>query len=425
MQFDVTLDRPSSVPIMVRYQTGASTSDTQASEFVRYFLNTDGTYQLDATGNPVRNEGGSNRTNLFFADYNYADGLLTFLPGETRKTIAIDILADVLADTTDETFTLHLRDGVGATILRGTALGTIIDTTTTGAANPTISLADMQIAEPIGIGTLPLPMRFAVTLSAAAAAPVIVNYAATGLTATAGADFTAVSGSLTFAAGETTRFIDVAILGDAATEATETLSLTLSGAMGGTLGRAVATGRILDTALPNPWNSFSVTSGGVSSKVDPTAYTGPVAGLQYEFLGSNTGEAVSGTAGRDFMNLFGGDDAANGGAGDDVIDGGLGSNFLTGGAGRDTFFLDGRAPGVSWGTIADWETGEQLSIWGWRPGVSNVAWVDRAGAGGYEGATLHIDLDRNASIDISVTWSGWSRADLPTPVEFSDLLWFV
>jgi Ca2+-binding RTX toxin-like protein len=156
-------------------------------------------------------------------------------------------------------------------------------------------------------------------------------------------------------------------------------------------------------------------------------YVGPVAGLERELFGSAAGEVFGGTAGNDFMNLFAGDDAANGGAGNDVIDGGLGSNFLTGGAGRDIFFSDGRGGGVTWTTITDWQAGEQLSVWGWQPGTSRVTWLDSDGVGDFKGVTMHGDLNGDGVFDTSVTWSGMTRAGLPTPLEFGDppLLWFI
>jgi len=169
----------------------------------------------------------------------------------------------------------------------------------------------------------------------------------------------------------------------------------------------------------------SIQNNGTTTNLLPDVYSGPVAWLEYAVIGSNTGDVVIGTSQNDFFNLLGGDDAANGGAGDDVIDGGTGSNFLTGGAGRDDFFLDGRDGSTTWSTITDWEAGEQLSVFGWRTGVSQVQWVDSAGAEGWTGVTMHGDLDGNGVIDTSVTWTGLTREQLPTPLQFDDLLWFV
>ena len=153
-------------------------------------------------------------------------------------------------------------------------------------------------------------------------------------------------------------------------------------------------------------------------------YSGPVAYLNCQYLGSNGREAVHGTSQNDFLNLLGDDDAADAGGGDDVLDGGTGSNFLSGGTGWDTFFLDGRGGQTSWATITDWQGGEHLSLWGWRPGVSKADWVSSAGAAGYQGVTLHADLDGNGSIDTSVTWTGKTEVELPKPHEMDGLLWF-
>jgi Ca2+-binding RTX toxin-like protein len=187
-------------------------------------------------------------------------------------------------------------------------------------------------------------------------------------------------------------------------------------------GSPVLIGSLVGSALLE--ETISIQTGGVTTKIIPSIYSGPVTWLQYEMLGNAASDVVIGTSKNDFINLLGGDDAANGGAGDDVLDGGTGSNFLSGGAGRDDFFLDGRGGTTTWATITDWSAGERLSVWGWRPGVSKVQWVDSAGAPGWTGVTMHGDLDGNGVIDTSVTWTGLSRSQLPTPLEFDGLLWF-
>ena len=164
---------------------------------------------------------------------------------------------------------------------------------------------------------------------------------------------------------------------------------------------------------------------GTANYVLPTIYSGPVAGLQTQLLGNAGGDVAFGTARNDFINMLGGDDAIDAGAGDDVIDGGTGSNFLSGGAGRDDFFLDGRGGGSTWSTITDWQAGERVAVLGWKPGISQVLWLDSDGTPGFTGVTMHGDLDGNGQLDTSVTWSGKTRADLPVPLEFPDLLWFI
>src|SRR5207244_8930642 len=77
---------------------------------------------------------------------------------------------------------------------------------------------------------------------------VTVNYATASGTATAGSDFTATSGTLTFADGETSKTVNIPVLEDAAYEGTDTFTLSLSNPTGGaTLGaRSTATIAIFD-----------------------------------------------------------------------------------------------------------------------------------------------------------------------------------
>ena len=97
-------------------------------------------------------------------------------------------------------------------------------------------------------------LSFDVSLDRAAAETVTVDYATSDGTATAGADYTATSSTLSFAAGETQKTITVAVLDDAHDEGTETLTLTLSNARGAGLGDATATGWIVNTdPMPTAW----------------------------------------------------------------------------------------------------------------------------------------------------------------------------
>ncbi|MFO1081352.1 MAG: Calx-beta domain-containing protein [Reyranellaceae bacterium] len=198
-------------------------------------------------------------------DYTARSGTLTFAAGETSKTISVAILGDTVVEA-DEAFTLALSTPSGATLARGTATGTIVNDDT--APVPTLSIADTSLAEGNSGSKL---MTFTVTLSQAAASSVSVAYATADGTAKAGSDFTAASGTLTFAAGETSKTISVAILGDTAVEADEAFSLVLSTPSGATLARGTATGTILnDDTAPAPTLTIadaSVTEGNSGSKL--------------------------------------------------------------------------------------------------------------------------------------------------------------
>ncbi|HEU4594438.1 MAG TPA: FG-GAP-like repeat-containing protein [Pyrinomonadaceae bacterium] len=80
-----------------------------------------------------------------------------------------------------------------------------------------------------------------------AESPVSVNFTTSDGTATAGSDYTATSGTLTFATGETLKTISVPVNNDAAIEPDETIRITLSNPVGGSLGPiTTATLTILD-----------------------------------------------------------------------------------------------------------------------------------------------------------------------------------
>jgi hypothetical protein len=84
-----------------------------------------------------------------------------------------------------------------------------------------------------------------VTLTVASPVPVNVHFATADGTAKAGTDYTATSGDLTFAPGQTSKSVPVTIRGDATKEAAETFSLKLSGPTADyTLKTAVGTGTI-------------------------------------------------------------------------------------------------------------------------------------------------------------------------------------
>ena len=112
-----------------------------------------------------------------------------------------------------------------------------------------LSVADASATE----GT-DAALEFAVTLNRAASGTVTVDYATGNGTATAGADYTAASDTLTFDPGETAKTVNVAVLDDAHDDTEETLTLTLSNASGAQIRDGEATGTIVNSdPLPQAW----------------------------------------------------------------------------------------------------------------------------------------------------------------------------
>jgi VCBS repeat-containing protein len=87
---------------------------------------------------------------------------------------------------------------------------------------------------------------FNVTLSGTPSSPVTVNYTVDPGTATPGADYSPASGVVAFNAGETSKIIEVAIIGDNDPEADETFFVNLTSASGAAIGDGQGVGTIVD-----------------------------------------------------------------------------------------------------------------------------------------------------------------------------------
>ena len=189
-------------------------------------------------------------------DFTAESGTLTFAANETSKTVSVATTDDSV-DEEDETFTLTLSSPANATLGDATATGTINDN---DESLPTVGVSDASAAEGDAIA-------FTVSLSAASSRQVTVDYATSGGTATSGTDFSAESGTLTFAANETSKTVSVATTDDSVNEDDETFTLTLSSPANATLGDATATGTIND-------NDVSTTPLTASFSDMPASHTG-------------------------------------------------------------------------------------------------------------------------------------------------------
>ncbi len=183
------------------------------------------------------------------------------------------------------------------------------------SALPSVSVAAVTTSAAEGnSGTT--DFSFTVSLDAAATGTQTVNYAVagTGASAADSSDFSgAVSGSVSFAAGETSKIIHVLVAGDTVVEQNETFAVTLSGQSSGLgLGTSQATATITndDASAPPPVTLHVIN-------------------------GNNNGNTLNGTSNADQINGLGGNDTLNGNNGNDVLVGGAGKDALNGGSGSD------------------------------------------------------------------------------------------
>lgn len=163
-------------------------------------------------------------------------GTLSIPAGETSGSIVVQVIGDTAVEP-DETVELTLSNPQGAVPIDSSATGTIRDDD-----RPGVSIGDQRVLEG---GTAVLPL----TLSTASSRPVSVSYATAPGTAGAG-DFTATSGTVTFAPGQTSRTVSVATTADTLDEADETFTVQLSSPVDTTIARGTATVTITDDDGP-------------------------------------------------------------------------------------------------------------------------------------------------------------------------------
>jgi uncharacterized delta-60 repeat protein len=173
----------------------------------------------------------SNGTATAGEDYTATSGTLTFAAGEINKTLTVQVNGDTFAEG-NETFTVNLSNANNAVIAVGQGTGTILNDDTGGSLQ--FSSSNYTVNENQATATI------TVTKTGGNASGVSVNYSTSNGTATAGQDYTAASGTLIFAADETSKSFTIPIINDSIDEANETVNITLSNpGGGGTLGSPI------------------------------------------------------------------------------------------------------------------------------------------------------------------------------------------
>ncbi|MEU4421322.1 Calx-beta domain-containing protein [Actinoplanes sp. NPDC024001] len=216
LNFPVTINRASESPITVKY----STTDTAT---------------------PASGHGGATSG----SDYTAVSGqTLTFPAGSTSaQTASVITKNDTPLDELTEDVTVALSDVSGATIdpAASKALGYITDIDSTGPV-ASLAAASKTVASEGNTGTK--KHTFTVTLNQASGKEQKIAWTAvnsSGVSAETGKDFTAGSGTLTFAPGETSKTFEVDILGDLIDEGDgESFTVTLAPGSGATA--TIATG---------------------------------------------------------------------------------------------------------------------------------------------------------------------------------------
>jgi hypothetical protein len=185
-----------------------------------------------ASGTVTVNYATSGGTATSAADFTAGSGTLTFVAGDTSEPINIATTDDAAVEGV-ESFTVTLSSpSAGSAIGTGTGTGTIND----NDSAPTCGGASFTIASNAAV-TEGSSSIFTVSKAGTASGSCTVNWATANGTAASGSDYTAASGTLTFAAVDTVKTFSVLTTDDAAVESAETFTASLSGPSGGaTLG---------------------------------------------------------------------------------------------------------------------------------------------------------------------------------------------
>jgi hypothetical protein len=268
-------------------------------------------------------------------DPNIGRGSVTFAANATTTTLNLPTLNNSLVNTSRSINVTMLKpDGWNLPQIFSAGVSLIDNDVAASLPVPVVSIASAAVTEPAS-GSL--VVNLIVTVSQASSSPIRVYYetassiAGSNLltaTATPGADYVGVSGSVVIPSNATSVTLPITINSDVFQEASEffyvalTPSATSSYTVSATNGAATVT--IADQG----------SLGNASLSTNQTVAGTATADLIFGGSGNDT---LSGLAGNDVLTGNAGNDRLDGGDGNDTLIGSLGADILVGGAGADVF----------------------------------------------------------------------------------------
>ena len=274
--------------------TAANVSVTEAAGAVTVSVaRTGGSYGAASVSYATANSSAASGS-----DYIASSGTLSWASGDSAvKTIRVPVLNDTLAEAS-ESFQIRLSAASGA------SLGSVSSSTVTivdddsPSPNGTLQFTagSATLAENAGSATI------TVSRSLGAVGAVSVNYASSNGSAVAGSDYTASSGTLRWADGDSSsRTFTVPITDDAVAEASETLTLNLANATGGaaigsprTLTLSITDNDGLPGVLALAAASYSVSEAGGAVSVQVNRSGGATGAVSVAYTTAN-GSALAGS----------------------------------------------------------------------------------------------------------------------------------
>lgn len=252
--FNINLSSPVNATISDSQGTGTITNDDgQPSISINNVSINEGNTGTTAAGFTVSLSNASSQTitvnftttngsAVAGSDYVTTSGTLTFTPGQLTRPVNVTINGDTTFEA-NETFSVSLSTATNATIADSQGVGTINN----DDGQPAISINNVTVTEG-NAGTV--TATFTVSLSQSVGVATTVNFQTANGSATAGADYAPASGTVTFAAGQSTRTINVTVNSETMFEPNETFNVNLSGATNATIADAQGVGTITNDDLP-------------------------------------------------------------------------------------------------------------------------------------------------------------------------------
>ena len=225
----ITVDEASGFADVVLHLS-APTLNSTALPFVDGFFNAS---YADYLWAPTGQAANTNQNPQFASQSEVA-----FAPGEVLKIVRFVLRDDGQAEGVESFNVFSKVQDAGIAFNPGQPGMVHIAANDAATGTPLLSVGDLTVDEKAGLA------RFVVTLDRPSAGPVSVGYNTGSISASAGSDFEATSGTLVFAPGQTTRTISVPVSDDLTPELDELFVLRLDAPQGATLGQAVGTARI-------------------------------------------------------------------------------------------------------------------------------------------------------------------------------------
>jgi hypothetical protein len=222
-------------------------------------------------------------------DYTALSGSIVIPAGQSSAILWVNPLTDTLLEG-NETVLVQLLDTVDYEL--GSPSGWYMIIRDNDQSTITVSATDSAAAEPSNTGTFTFTRAGGVTTG-----PLTVNYAISG-TATAGSDYSTLSGSVTFAANATTATVTVTPINDSIyNEGNETVIVTISSSPAQLYlvgSPSSATVNITDNDIPTLIFTSPVHGGEPSTHGSITVSAGVIVATPLSFTFSITGSAQNG-----------------------------------------------------------------------------------------------------------------------------------